>query len=255
MAERLESLENLEAIGLAAVDKFITTWNSRDPVAWAASLHFPHVRPAPFGEIIVAKDAAEYIARVDFDRVIATGWDHSEWDYKHVVHTAVSKIHVVGAWSRYNKAGAIILTNPVVYIVTRIDDDWGIQARFSADNPGDDDTASMETRAFKLIETFVSNLNNGGTAACAELLNYPHFDVGTGDLRVTQTAAEFELPAPALEIDAMFVLQAGKHSINVAIDLNIGSGPRQAVINVTERDGHLGIQAWSLLDPNEATDE
>ncbi|MEX0942696.1 MAG: hypothetical protein WD002_09140 [Pseudomonadales bacterium] len=250
---------NLEEIGLAAVDKFITTWNSRDAVAWAGSLHFPHVRPSPFGEIRVARDAEEYISAVDFDRVVATGWDHSEWDYKRVLHTSKEKIHVVGAWSRYNKQGEVILTNPVVYIVTNVDGNWGVQSRFSADDPGDEDTTSMELRSFKLIETFVSNLISGSTTACAELLNYPHFEIGPGELKVTETAAMFTLPSATLVIDSLFALQAGRHSINLALDLNIdsanASGLRQAVVNITERDGHLGIQAWSLLDPTAIADQ
>ena len=43
--------------------------------------------------------------------------------------------------------------------------------------------------------------------------------------------------------------------MNIALELGMpDGGMRQGVVNVTNRDGHLGIQAWSLLDPNE-TDE
>lgn len=246
--------DDLEKIGLAAVDRFIETWNSRDAEAWAASLNFPHVRPGPLGAIVVAKDAAEYISRVDFDRVVATGWDHSEWDYRQVVHTSIAKIHVVGQWSRYNKAGEKILANPVTYIVTRVDGDWGIQSRFSADDPGEEDTTSMESRVFKLIETFVTHSNASNQAACAELLNYPHFGVGIGSLAETDAAAEFSPPGGKIAIDSLVSLQSGRRSMNAAMDITLsneaGGRPMQAIVNVTERDEHLGIQAWSLLDPN-----
>lgn len=251
--------DNLEDIGHAAVDNFINTWNSRDPEAWAGSLNFPHVRPGPFGPLPVAADAREYISRVDFDRVIATGWDHSEWDAKHVMHTSPRKIHVVGQWSRYNAGGEKLLTNPVVYIVTNLDGHWGVQSRFSADYAGEEDTTSLESRAFKLVETFIMHLNARNTAACAELLNYPHFDVGIGKIDATDSAIAFELPATSASIESMMALQTGKRSINLALDLAViddsGSRPMQAVINVTQRDDHLGIQAWSLLDPNAEADE
>lgn len=244
----------LEQIGHAAVDSFIETWNSRDAEAWAGSLNFPHVRPAPYGQILVAQDAEEYISRVDFSKVVETGWDHSEWDYKQVLHTSPSKIHVVGQWSRYNADGDKILTNPVVYIVTRQDGQWGIQSRFSADYPGEEDTTSMESRSFKLIETFCGHVNNRNQPAAAELLNYPHFAITVGGVGESRSPGDFEIPDSSLTIDSMVAVQPGLRSVNVALDVTLnlaeGSRPMQAVVNVTERDHHLGIQAWSLLDPN-----
>lgn len=251
--------ESLEDIGLKAVDRFIETWNSRNPEAWAASLNYPHVRPGPFGPLLVAADAEEYASRVDFERVIATGWDHSEWDYKHVLHTSPTKIHVVGQWHRFNKAGEKIATNPVVYIVTRVDGEWGVQSRFSADYAGEDDTTSMETRGFKLVETFVTQFNAGNVPACAELLNYPHFSIGVGRLDIVESPADYTLPGATMSIESLMALQTGKRSLNVAMDFNLRDTGRtramQAVLNVTERDEHLGIQAWSLLDPNAEADQ
>lgn len=250
---------DLEQIGLAAVDSFIETWNSRDAVAWAGSLNFPHVRPAPRGRILVAQDADEYVSRVDFARVVETGWDHSEWDYKHVLHTSPRKIHVVGQWSRYNAEGDKILTNPVVYIVTRQNGQWGIQSRFSADHPGEEDTTAMESRSFKLIETFCAHVNNGNRPAAAELLNYPHFAIAVGDVGESKSASDFQLPENGFAIDSMVAVQPGLRSVNVALDVTVNAGSEgralQAVVNVTERDDHLGIQAWSLLDPNEEDEE
>ncbi len=41
--------------------------------------------------------------------------------------------------------------------------------------------------------------------------------------------------------------------MNAAVDLQVLAGGEttalQGVINITNRDGHLGIQAWSLLNP------
>jgi hypothetical protein len=247
--------DSLEEIGLAAVDRFITTWNSRDPVAWAASLKFPHVRPSPFGEILVAKDSDEYVSRVDFDRVVATGWDHSEWDYRQVFQVSPSKIHVVGQWSRFNADGEKILTNPVVYVVTHVDGAWGIQSRFGADFAGDEDTTSMESRAFKLIELFAIHANNRNRDAAASVLNFPHFLIGNGEVTETTGAEDFSLPEGTIKLDSMLALQTGRRSCNVGVDVTFereqGVQSLQGVINVTEREDHLGIQAWSFLDPNE----
>lgn len=246
--------DNLEQVGLDAVDKFIETWNSRDAQRWAGSLNFPHVRPSPFGPINVAATGEDYVAGVDFSRVVETGWDHSEWDYKRAIHTSWNKIHVAGQWSRYNEEGEVILTTPIVYIVTLAERHWGIQSRFGSDYAGDDDTAGMESRCFSLITDFVNHFNNKSHKACAELLNYPHYAVGVGQLSETTGPSELTLPDARLSIDSLIALQTGKHSMNAALDLTIiestESMALHAVVNVTNRDNHLGIQAWSMLDPD-----
>lgn len=246
--------EDLEKIGLAAVDHFISTWNSRDPEAWAGSLHFPHIRPSPFGPIEVAETAADYIARVDFQATIDSGWDHSEWDYKHVLQASAEKIHVAGQWSRYNAAGEIILTTPIVYVVTRVAGTWGIQSRFGADYAGDEaDTTELMTRGLNLIQDYVNQHNAGSAAAAAEMLNYPHIAVDAGNLDITTSAADYQAGAYQLKLDSLQAVQTGLHSMNAAVDLQVLAGGEttamQGVINITNRDGHLGIQAWSLLNP------
>ncbi len=247
--------QDLEQAGLDVVDRFINTWNSRDPERWAASLNYPHVRPSPAGPILVAKDAVEYTSGVDFNQVVATGWDHSEWDYRQVIHTSPKKIHVAGQWSRYNVEGNVIHTNPIVYIVTLVDGSWGIQSRFAADYAGDDhDTSGLESRAFRLIEDFTSHLNSNNVEACAELLNYPHYGIGTGHLQEYLEPAQFTGTENKVTVTSLQVLQAGKKSSNAGLDLIVqddsGKNEFQAVVNVTVRDDHLGLQAWSVLDPN-----
>ena len=242
---------DLEQIGLDAVDKFIDTWNSRDPESWASSLNYPHVRPSPFGEIVVAKDAKEYSSRVDYEKVMATGWDHSEWDYKHVIHTSIEKIHVAGQWSRYNKDGEIIHTNPIVYIVTKVEDHWGIQSRFGSDFADDDhDTSGLESRAFNLITDFVSQFNGRNIQACTELLNYPHYVIGIGDLGEHLSPEDFSMAENEITIDSLQAIQTGFKSVNAALDITVGSQSFSAVMNITEREHHLGIQGWSLLNPD-----
>jgi len=241
----------LEQIGLDSVDNFINSWNSRDSALWANSLNYPHVRPSPFGEVLVAKDAEEYASRVDFDQVVATGWDHSEWDYKHVLHTSPDKIHIAGQWSRYNKDGEVIHTNPVVYIVTRVDDHWGIQSRFGSDYAGDDhDSSGFENRAFNLITDFVNQLNSDNLEACAELLNYPHYGIGVGKLSEHLTAKDFSMSAGPITVNSLEAIQSGIRSLNIGLGLSVDDSEYQAVMNVSERDHHLGIQGWSLLNPN-----
>lgn len=252
-------MEDLEKAGLDAVDRFIDTWNTRDAENWAGSLHFPHVRPSPIGEIRVAPNADDYIANVDYQKTIDSGWDHSEWDYKQVLHTSPKKIHVAGQWSRYDKDGTIILTTPIVYICTKIEGNWGIQSRFGSDYVDDDfDNMELMARGLALVQDYVNQHNSGVTEAAAELLNYPHFEINVGELDITASKSDFERVDVNYQLENLMAVQTGQHSMNVAVDVTVsspaGSRLMQGVVNINNRDGHLGIQAWSFLDPNEAAE-
>lgn len=248
--------EDLEQAGLDAVDRFLDTWNSRDPDKWAASLNYPHVRPSPFGETQIAANLEEYVSRVNYATVLESGWDHSEWDYKHVLQVSPRKIHVAGQWSRYNADGKVILTTPIVYICTKVDGGWGIQSRFSVDYADENtDTTGFMTRALTLVQDVVNHHNARNREAFAELLNFPHIDVGIGDLSITDKPIDYKLPEGSLNIESLVALQTGQRSMNAGIDVSVstpeGTTLMQGVININERDQHLGIQAWSLLNPAE----
>ena len=50
--------------GLRATEKFMETWNTRDPEVWASSLNYPHARPSVGAHRIwLTRD--EYVAGVD----------------------------------------------------------------------------------------------------------------------------------------------------------------------------------------------
>lgn len=247
-------MPDLKAIGLDTVDQFITTFNSRDVDAWADTLHFPHVRPSPFGPIRVLENKETYVSAFDYGRVLETGWDHSEWDYKQFLHQSPNKLHVAGQWSRYTADGQKILTTPIVYIVTHHEGRWGIQSRFGCDYSEDDDVTGFETRVFRLYETFVAHYNNGNIEACAELLNYPHYRIEPGNVNELNQPSGFHKDAEHLQVDALMSVQTGQKSMNLGVELTIEQqgvrSRRQGIINVTDREGHLGIQAISLLDPD-----
>jgi len=245
---------NLDAIGIEAVDAFLRTFNSRDVVAWAGSLNFPHVRPSPMGKITPFESEEHYIAAFNYDHILASGWDHSEWDYRKVIHTSAQKIHVAGQWTRYTATGERLLSTPIVYIVTQQDDKWGIQSRFGADYVEDGDTNDMESRGFKLIHDFINRSNEGHSSACTELVNYPHYDIRAGDLNRSDNPTELILPTGMIRVNSLYAVQTGTHSMNAALDISLTTKTekrqRQLILNLNDRDGHLGIQAWSLLNPH-----
>jgi len=245
--------EELEQIGLDAVDRFITTFNSRDSELWADSLNFPHVRPAPGMSTRVIPDAETYINAFDYQRVIDTGWDHSEWDYKQGLHVSDDKIHVAGQWSRYNQAGDKILTTPITYIVTCMEGKWGIQSRFAADYVPDDYAGETERPAFKVVEAFVQGYNAGNMKSCATLLNYPHVEINPGSVSTLGSASDFSMQGLGqMQIDSLIAIQAGLRSVNLAVETTVTNddgtvNTYHGVIQVTQKDEHPGISAWSFI--------
>lgn len=123
--------EELEAIGMKAMDNFLTTFNSGDPMAWARSLNYPHVRLAG-GKVQIWNTPEEY-ARDNDVRVLKekADWDHTEWDWRKVVQAADDKVHIAVSFSRYTADGKKIVSFESFYIITNVDGHWGAQFRSS----------------------------------------------------------------------------------------------------------------------------
>lgn len=129
-AQRGEDQEAVDA-AMASLDEYMAAFNSRDPVAWAATLNYPHVRIAS-SNVRVWQNAQEYADYMDFDAFAQRyGWDHSEWDAREVVQAGPDKVHVAVTFSRYDKDGNKIATFDSFYVMTNKDGHWGTQARSS----------------------------------------------------------------------------------------------------------------------------
>lgn len=119
------------ASAMAALDEFMLTFNARDPVAWAGSLNYPHVRFAS-GTVTIWHSAEEFAAGETFERLAAIGWDHSHWLSREVVLVSAGKVHVNTVFQRFNANNEPIGTYESLYIVTRdANCHWGTQARSS----------------------------------------------------------------------------------------------------------------------------
>jgi hypothetical protein len=70
-----------------------------------------------------------------------SGWDHSSWTRRRLIHLSDSKAHVDTEFTRYRKDGTVIASIESLYIVTKEGGRWGIKMRSSFDRaiaaPGD----------------------------------------------------------------------------------------------------------------------
>ena len=118
---------------MAATDAFLDRFNAGDARGHAESLAYPHVRLAS-GGVRIWQDLDEATAAME--RSIPTlaertGWDHSEWDHRRVIHTGPGKVHLDVQFTRYRADGSVIGVYPAVYVVVEGDDRWRIQCRSS----------------------------------------------------------------------------------------------------------------------------
>ena len=115
---------------LAVLDEFMAAFNDEDIVGWSETLHYPHVRFAS-ETVTVYPSAAEFTDRPVFERLRSTGWRRSAWRLRTPTLVSNSKVHLETLFERYDATGEPIGSYHSLYIVTKIDGYWGIQARSS----------------------------------------------------------------------------------------------------------------------------
>lgn len=117
------------AAAMACLDEFMRAWNARDVPAFAATFNYPSVRIAG-GRVRIIEGPASHPADL-FERMAATGWHHSAWLRRHVIHSGDDKVHFDTRFGRYREDGSVIGEYDSIYIVTCQDGHWGVQGRSS----------------------------------------------------------------------------------------------------------------------------
>jgi hypothetical protein len=235
---------------LAAYWQFFESFNTRDSEKFASALQFPHLRvsargPAPS---IIAKPDLQ-AQGTSYERVLATGWHHTIGAEPEVLHLSPEKVHIRGGWTRYNKDDEPILTNFVTYIVTLVENHWGIQCRFGVDPGPDGETPKTAATALTVLEGALAAMGSGDLTAATELFNYPHFNIDPGDVRSYASADEVAptLPSGDVKPSDLRALQSGPNSVSMAFDAKIDRRDMQGVVLATEREGHWGIESRSII--------
>jgi len=122
--------ETSDVMALATLDRFMHAFNDQDIKAWAATLHYPHVRFAS-SQVMIYDSAATFQDRSVFPALQATGWHHSLWTSRTITLSSDTKVHIDTEFERRNANNETIGRYRSLYIVTKIEGHWGIQARSS----------------------------------------------------------------------------------------------------------------------------
>jgi hypothetical protein len=247
---------------MRALDRYLETWNSQDPTLWATSLHYPHVRPGA-GPFEVSRTPAEYAAGVNFEQTRRTGWHHSEWVSREVLQVGPSKVHIAGSWQRFTAEGRPQTSSAITYVVTKVDGQWGVLARFAAGTGTID--AATETKNSSAgraaITEFFRAWNAHDPDQMATAIHYPQVRIADGRVDVWHTKAEFLAGAEPgrqrtwyqTRVDDMKVVQTTANGVNLTVKLSrLGRDDKvlstdEGVFPVVLRDGAWKVQARSLM--------
>lgn len=112
------------------LDDFMAGLNAYDAAAMDRCMHFPHPRIA-VGKVLVYEapggnplDLFERLKKED-------GWSHSRWESREIVQFNESKAHFAVSYTRFRADLSVIGVYESLYILTRVEGRWGIQARSS----------------------------------------------------------------------------------------------------------------------------
>jgi hypothetical protein len=118
---------------LRAIEIFFEGFNAENDARIHQALNFPHVRIAS-GTIRVIAGPDDF--KTPFAALKqAEGWHHSSLDRADVIHRGPErgpeKVHFDVCFSRFLEDGSCYATHRAVWVVTRVQGHWGIQARSS----------------------------------------------------------------------------------------------------------------------------
>ena len=109
------------------VDAFFEAFNAMDGDSIRATLHFPHIMIAGVNIAITEKPE-------DFENLTprwaeTEGWHHSEMGLLEAIQSSDDKVHFLIEFSRHRADGYKYADYKGLWILTKVDGRWGIQAR------------------------------------------------------------------------------------------------------------------------------
>ena len=125
-----DDLSHSSREALSVMDQFLEAFNERDIEAWSKTLNYPHVRFAS-GQVKVWENRQAFVSETNLRPLIESGWNHSRWLRREVVLSSPLKVHISTSFERYDKDNQAISAYESLYIITKKDNQWGIQARSS----------------------------------------------------------------------------------------------------------------------------
>ena len=254
----------------AAYWAFFENFNAKDPLGWAGAMSYPHVRVSAAqpptsggtgnprtasGLYPTDTDYASMAANAGWGRFEATGWVRTQGITPRVVHASPVKVHLAGGWTRHRADDSEIISNRVLYTLTKTDEGWGIQSRFGIDGwvRGVDHDAESDA-ALAALTRLMTTLEAGDVDAWLNCFHYPLTLVGApGNVDAITDAdamrdAYGDWAGEALPIDyTAEVIAAGTRGVTLAQTITRGQDTFQQCFLIARREGEWKVIAVSAI--------
>lgn len=237
---------------------FFRADSAKNAEAWADVMHYPHVRiPARTGsQLFYCDTAEEYAARADWTAREATGWVLSRGMEPVRAQESADKVHLLGGWTRYNADDQPILANRVTYILTKIDNSWGIQARFSADTFTGSDNGEAAEAAIAVATQYMAAMQRSDVQAAAQLCRYPFLEIGIGEVKRAENPADLaqlygtKPPSPKAVAAEAQAAQSGTNGVTVTLTTTYEEGdPEHTLLIIGKEPTAWRIAGISTIRP------
>jgi len=116
----------IESDARKPIDDFFAALNARDIERGRRTLHYPHIQIAG-SEISILESPAEF--DINFQALANDGWIYSTLDSCTMRHFCDEKVHFELQLSMHQANDSRYATYQALWIVTRLNDAWGIQCR------------------------------------------------------------------------------------------------------------------------------
>ena len=120
---------DVESEVMKLLDDYMSAWNRKDLDAWERTFHFPHYRLASGKMSVLDRPGLQDATRVWGSA--GSGWHHSRWDRRRIIHWSPDKVHIDTKFTRCRADGSVIGSFESLYIVTKEDGRWGVKMRSS----------------------------------------------------------------------------------------------------------------------------
>ncbi len=242
----------------AAYWGFFTTFNDRSATGRADVMSYPHVRvSAATIAPNVTDTAEEFEAAASWQAVDRTGWARTQPITPRVMHRSPDKVHFAGGWTRYRADGSAISQNRLLYVASKMDDGWGIQAGFGVEGYLSGEDANESSQAgMALVDRMMSTLAAGDVDAWLDCFHYPNVIVfAPGQLEYYETREAVDLAyreffsAPVPISQETKITATGPRAALVEQSITQGGVYFEQCFLVVERDGVWAASAVSAVRP------
>ena len=226
---------------LDAYFNFFTSFNTRDAWQFSSALHYPHVRLSWRSDPVIYADTEAHALHTSWDRFIEAGWDHTEGMEPTVIHSSDNKHHIQGGWNRIKPDGETLLTNRVTYVVTKIDETWGIQCRYGTDPKSQSEAILEVSDAADVARNWINAQMDGdierAQAGCDNVI----YEIGVGAVSKITRGSSITME-PLVDATARFV-----QGVAEAQTIAVYSSTRDALLYLVLKNDDWKIKAISWV--------